>query len=356
MVVRWITIRWAKVRINQHNRTPIRWPLPLQKKRFNPISEKLEEALLALSKQIESPKDEKNTTLPGVASPKSQVSQGKDRGRTNLGVAKGFPIFAEKLKEALHEPPSSGPNQGKVRVPISFGVSPSKLRLQGIASHEDVITCWKIAKQGDKAAQECLEQMAPNFKRLLGSSLFHGHGVSWNKEEGVIWYWKACKQDDAQARDFLDHVDPQYQRLLGYCLFHGKEVSKDYKEAVVWYHKAVEAGDRVAQRLLGDCLFYGNGVLEDKDAAVVWFRKAVQNGDCEALDFLQHCLGEGYGAPLTKEECAIWGLANKVRERIQSTQAQRTAKNSCGDLASGNSAVVGGYSSWTQQKRRKSRR
>ena len=279
------------------------------KKRFNPISEKLEEALLALSKQIESPKDEKNTTLPGVASPKSQVSQGKDRGRTNLGVAKGFPIFAEKLKETLHEPPSSGQNQGKVRVPTSFGVSPSKLRLQGIASHEDVITCWKIAKQGDKAAQECLEQMAPNFKRLLG-----------------------------------------------YCLFHGKEVSKDYKEAVVWYHKAVEAGDRVAQRLLGDCLFYGNGVLEDKDAAVVWFRKAVQNGDCEALDFLQHCLGEGYGAPLTKEECAIWGLANKVRERIQSTQVQRTAKNSCGDLASGNSAVVGGYSSWTQQKRRKSRR
>lgn len=110
-------------------------------------------------------------------------------------------VLPEKLKEALHEPPSGGQNQGKVRVPTSFGVSPSKLRLQGIASHEDVITCWKIAKQGDKAAQECLEQMAPNFKRFLGSSLFHGHGVSGNKEEGVIWYWKACKQDDAQACD-----------------------------------------------------------------------------------------------------------------------------------------------------------
>jgi len=97
-------------------------------------------------------------------------------------------------------PPTSVQNQGKVKEATSSGVSPSKLRLQGIASHEDVITCWKIAKQGDKVAQECLEQMAPNFKRFLGSSLFHGHGVFGNKEEGVIWYWKALNQGNANAQ------------------------------------------------------------------------------------------------------------------------------------------------------------
>lgn len=66
-------------------------------------------------------------------------------------------------------------------------------------------------------AQECLEQMAPNFKRFLGSSLFHGHGVSGNKEEGVIGYWKALNQGNAnaQARKFLDCVEPKFQRLLG---------------------------------------------------------------------------------------------------------------------------------------------
>lgn len=176
-----------------------------------------------------------------------------------------------------------------------------------------LVLYWEAMKRGHDWAKIFLEEVAPEFQRILGICLFNGDsGASRNGIEAAFWYRKAAEARDVEAMcllaDYLIKI-PQYkaeaaywywkaknkeklkdseiQRLLAGCFFRGVGgASQNKKNAVCWYRKAAEAGDAEAMRFLGDCFFEGWGVAQDRQKAIDWYRKAVEGGDVAARSLL----------------------------------------------------------------------
>jgi TPR repeat protein len=126
----------------------------------------------------------------------------------------------------------------------------------------------KAAEQGHDGAQY-----------NLGRMLFHGLGITQDRDRGLEWIQKSAAQGFADA-----------QLFLGLCYEEGNGVPQSYSQAADGYRKAAEQGKEVAQYHLANLYKKGQGVEKNMDEAVKWFRRAAEREYLPAVGSLKKIL------------------------------------------------------------------
>ena len=117
-----------------------------------------------------------------------------------------------------------------------------------------------LAQEGEAEAQ-----------RLVGQTLYDGHGVEQSYEGAAYWWELAASQGEVEA-----------QNNLGVLYHQGFGVERDYEKAAYWYNAAAGQGHQWAQINIGGLYFNGDGVPQDYVLAAYWFVTAQIGDDRDA--------------------------------------------------------------------------
>jgi hypothetical protein len=160
-------------------------------------------------------------------------------------------------------------------------------------------------------------------------TLFTGHGVDKDKEEGIKWLTVAAEQGHVDAMKELseeyasgtlsgeehqedavkwhlasaEQGDEWAQIELGHCYRRGKGVEKNLEEAARWFTEAAEQGNAFGLVDLGVCYQHGQGVEKDSNEAFKCYQESLKTGDDpRAISLVGHSYLEGVGTEIDTEK------------------------------------------------------